>query len=178
MKEKEYNIEDIYIGFEKREDYNDFLEEFELWEDHILLEKTNYNISVGEQDIVVYKDIKNDNNIYVNNEGFVMNSVDELTGEERYHKIDNIINIKELVKLFQESNREESQYRRYVLPIYEKVFNLLKDRKSISNKELNKFFGNISDVYSYIFGIITEDEYEELFGCKTYDFETGARVRK
>ena len=46
--DKRMNLDDIYIGLEIKDEYNEFLEEYELWEEHVLLEKTNNNLSLGE----------------------------------------------------------------------------------------------------------------------------------
>lgn len=175
--DKIMNLDDIYIGLERKYEYNEFLEEYELWEEHVLLEKTNYNLSLGNLDVNVYRNISNDGRLYIDKEGFVLNSKDEVIGEERYHKICNIISLNELLNRFETSERDDCQYRRYVIPIYEKVSSILKNN-SVDFNLLNKIFGNINDIHSYVFELIDEDEYEDLFGCKTYDFETGCRIRK
>lgn len=175
---KEISINDIYIGLERKDEYSEFLEEYELWEEHVLLEKTNFGLNLEELDINVYRNTSNDEKIYINNNGFVLESKDEIINGERYHKIVNLISLKDLLKKFETENRKDCQYRRYITPIYEKVYNILNNKSTISFDQLNKIFGNINDIHSYIFELITEDEYEELFGCKTYDFATGYRIRK
>lgn len=175
---KEMNINDIYIGLERKDEYSEFLEEYDLWEEHILLEKTNYNFSLGNLDVYVFRNISNGEKLYIDKDGFVLNSKDDITGEDRYHQVCNIISLKKLLERFENDNRHDCQYRRYVLPIYEKVFNVLNDKNKVDIDLLNRIFGNINDIHSYVFELIDEDEYEDLFGCKTYDFETGCRIRK
>lgn len=175
---KELKIDNIYIGLEKKEEYSEFLEEYELWEDHVLLEKTNYEFNLGNTSVCIFRNISDDINIYVDKNGFVLSSIDDITGEKRYHKIEDIISLNDLLKRFKSEKREDCQYRRYVMPIFEKLFNLLDNKDTIDINSLNKIFGNINDIHSYIFGFITEDEYEDLFGCRTYDFSTGSRIRK
>lgn len=175
---KKMNINDIYIGLERKDEYSEFLEEYDLWEEHVLLEKTNYNLSLGNLDVNVYRNISNNEKLYIDNQGFILNSKDEVTGDERYHQICNIISLKDLLNKFDTDKRDDCQYRRYVMPIYENVSSILNKTDSVDFNLLNKIFGNINDIHSYVFELIDEDEYEDLFGCKTYDFETGCRIRK
>ena len=178
MKRKEYRIDDICIGFQSKEEYNEYLDEFELWEDYILLEKTNYGMLLQNKGFDVYKDINTEDMIYVNKDGSVMNSHDEVTGEETYDKIDGIISIKDLLKKFETDERKESYYRDYVLPIYERVCTALNENDTITKDYLYDLFGSLCDIYSYSFEIYSEEEYNDYFGCKLYDFKTGSRVRK
>lgn len=174
----EMDVNNIYIGLERKDEYSDFLEEYELWEEHVLLEKTNYGLSLDNLGVSIYRNISTDEKLYVDKNGFVLNSHDEITGEERYHEISDIISIKELLNKFNIDKRDECQYRRYVMPIYEKVCSVLNNKTTVDFDQLNKIFGNINDIHSYVFELIDEDEYEDLFGCKTYDFSTGVRIRK
>lgn len=169
---KDYHISNLYIGLEKKEEYSEFLEEYELWEEHVLLEKTKYTFSVLNKTIQVYENIETKEKLYIDKDGLIINSK-----EEGYHQISKIISVKDLLKKYEEENREDSQYRRYIMPIYKRVAKVLKDKESISVSELNKIYGNINDIHSYAFELIDEDEYEDLFGCRTYDFNTGCRIK-
>lgn len=172
------SIDDIYIGLERKEEYSEFLEEYELWEEHVLLEKTKYVFNLFDKTIQVYENIENKDKLYIDKDGSVINSKDELTQEERYHQILSIISLKDLLKKYEEESRDDSQYRRYIMPIYKRVVEVLKDKESIDVPELKKIFGNINDIHSYVFKLIDEDEYEDLFGCRTYDFNKGCRIRQ
>lgn len=178
MNREEYKINDIYIGFQKKEEYNEYLDEFELWEDYILLEKTKYGMFLENKGFDIYKDINTEEKLYVNKEGLVINSTDEVTGEETYDKIVGIISIRDLLDKFKNDKREDSQYRDYVFPLYNRVCTALNGDDSINKDYLNDLFGSICDIYSYTFSIYDEEDYENYFGCRIYDFTTGSRVRK
>lgn len=174
MKNEEYMIDNIYIGFQKKEEYNEYLDEYELWEDHILLNKTKYGISFENKGFNIYQDINTGDKLYINSEGFVLDSDDE----EAYNRVEGIISVKDLLKKFENTERENSQYRNYVYPQYKRVCLALNDSDSITKDYLGDLFGNICDIYSYTFELCTEEDYEDLLGCQVYDFETGGRVRK
>lgn len=173
-----FNINNLYIGFESKNEFNEFFEDYELWEGHVILEKTKYTLSVGDIGVEVYSDVETEELLYIGNNGYVVNSKDEVTREERYHQISNIVSLKELLKKFESEKRDDCQYRSYIMPIYQKVSELLNGKETISMRKLNRIFGNLNDIHSYVFRLIEEDEYEDLFGCKMYDFSTGSRVRK
>ena len=169
---KEFNIEDIYIGLECRDEYSEFLEEYELWERYVLLKKTNLCLSTDNIAVEMYKNIDTNDRLYIDQRGYVVNSKDEITGEDSYHQIKNIISLKDLLEKFEVESREDSQYREYIVPIYQRVLSVLKNKKNVTTLELNIIAGNLNDIHSYVFGLISEEEYDDLFGCKVYNFNT------
>ena len=175
---KRININDLYIGMEAKDEYSEYLEEYQLWEDHVLLEKTKYFLNLDNMSLEMYRNIETDQLLGIDEEGYVLNSKDELTREERYHKVTDIIRLSDLFSRYESDNRDNSQYRRYVAPLYSKVITYLRNKKTVTFSELDKIFGDLNDIHSYVFNIITEEEYEDLFGCKMYDFESNSRIRK
>ena len=171
-------LDDIYIGFECKNEYSEFLGEYELWKNHVILMKTDYYLSVSKTIVQRYENIETCNYLYINNNGFVVNSRDEITNEKVYHQIHNLISLKDLLVKYESDDREDCQYQRYIAPIYEKVLNVLKNRKSITISELNAMSGNLYDIHTYVFGLIKDEEYEDLFGCRIYSFDTGKRIKR
>lgn len=174
--EKEFNMDDIYIGLECKDEYSEFLEEYELWKEHIIMEKSDYYLSVGDITVNVYRNVDTGEQLYIDSNGFVINSKDEITGEKVYHRVCNIISVRDLLEKYKLDVRNDCQYRRYVMPLYQKVSNLFKSKKTITLSELNTVFGNLNDIHTYLFDLIEEDEYEDLFGCRVYSFDTGKRM--
>ncbi len=174
--EKEFNMDDIYIGLECKDEYSEFCEEYELWKEHIIMEKSDYYLSTGEITVNVYRNVETGEQLYIDNNGFVINSKDEITGEKVYHKVCDIISVRGLLKKYELDVRDDSQYRRYVMPIYQKTSNFLENKKTITLTELNTVFGNLNDIHTYLFDLIEEEEYEDLFGCRVYNFDTGKRM--
>ena len=75
---KRININDLYIGMEAKDEYSEYLEEYQLWEDHVLLEKTKYFLNLDNMSLEMYRNIETDQLLGIDEEGYVLNSKDEL----------------------------------------------------------------------------------------------------
>ena len=171
MQEKGLKISDIHIGYETKEGYDGFYDEFIPDDNFVLLLKTKYDFKLNnESKVKVFKNIFSNELVYIKKDNSVFDCYDDESFKNCInHFIDDIITVEDLIKKVKNEERKSSDYRDYIIPICDDLINAIKDKKVINYNELEEQFGNICARYVYSFELITEEDYDELFSKNNID---------
>lgn len=165
MKEKLYNINDIYfanllIDSEKYVTSSDDIGHL------VLLEEVNrYMECNGKRYIDIFKNVEDDKILYVDNFGNISEDVYDIVYDDCMCYIENCLNLSTLFERLIFDKREDSNYRKYILFVSNFLKENIGDRRFFTKSEIYSLLGSIDDIYGYVTGIITDSEFDECFVC-------------
>lgn len=165
MKEKLYNINDIYfanllIDSEKYVTSSDDIGHL------VLLEDVNRYIECnGKRYFDIFKNVEDDKILYVDNFGNISEDVYDIVYDDCMCYIENCLNLSTLFERLIFDKREDSNYRKYILFVSDFLKENIGDRRFFTKSEIYSLLGAIDDIYGYVTGIITDSEFDEHFVC-------------
>ena len=166
--EKKYNVDDIYIGFARREVYSQFLDDYEYEEDFLILEKTNRSISVNTTEAArMFNNIINGDRIWIRNGGYVTYSSRSDEDIVTYFNISDLSSLRELLVDFKNDDRRGNYYN-YVYPLYKEADSFLKDKDALTEKEISHILKNMCEIACFVYTVIDEKTYNKEFS-KNYN---------
>lgn len=173
--ENKVNIEDIYICYANYYRYNEYFEEYEYEDNILFLENTNYVIDEDKkEETKVYKNyFAPALRYYVKPDGEVIFFPEEDYDGYCPYQISHLVSLKDLLKFYQNTKRKESQYRDFIKPVYQEAYSFIKNTQNIERFDLEPELTNICNLYTYVFEIITEEEYDKYYApnCNIISFD-------
>lgn len=175
-KDEVLKVSNIYIGFEIKDVYDEFSDQYVEYNEIVALNKTDYCFKINDESKVqVFKNINTGEKVFLKNDNSVFHDDDSLVEN---HFIDNLVSIETLFEKVNNSDRIDSNYRKQIMSIYSVIMKTIKNKEKINYIELKTQVGNICALYIYCFNYFTEEDYEEFFheeDSKVLDFENCKR---
>lgn len=180
VEEKLYNINDIYfanllVDSERYVTYSNDIGNL------VLLENINrYMECNGKRYIDIFKNVEDGKILYVDNFGNISEDVYDIIYDDCMCYIENCLNLSTLFERLISEKREDSNYRKYVLLVYNSFKEKIGDRCFFTKSEIFSLLGFIDDIYGYVTGIITDSEFDSRFVCydNVVDMNEYKRKRK
>lgn len=163
MKEKLYNINDIYFA-NLLIDSERYVTSSDDIGNLVLLENVNrYMECNGKRYIDIFKNVEDDKILYVDNFGNISGDVYDIVYDDCMCYIENCLNLSTLIERLISEKREDSNYRKYILFVYDSLKEKIGDRRFFTKSEISSLLGSIDDIYGYVTGIITDSEFDDRF---------------
>lgn len=172
QKTKTYNIKDINIAHTMI-DTNIYIEATNYRGTITLLQNTNKYLECNNKKyITIAKELNTNKYIYIDRFNNFSYDSEDLIYQIAPYYIESNIKLNELLEKFNKDKRNNSKYRDHILPLVKKLKTKLENKETITNKELENIINEVTEIYAYLFKIITEEEFELL----TEDQQEGPKV--
>lgn len=112
--------------------------------------------------ITILKDINNEKYLYVDRFNNISYDSEDLIYQVAPCYIETSINLKELLPKFYNDQRQNSKYRNHITKQVKNLQIKLKNKDALTKTNIENILNEVTEIYAYVFEIITDKEYEEL----------------
>lgn len=160
--EKTYNIDEIIVAHTMI-NTDIYIETTNNRGTITFFQNLNKNLECNNKKyITILRDINNEKYLYVDRFNNISYDSEDLIYQITPWYIETSINLKNLIPKFYNDQRQNSQYRNYITKQVKKLQIKLKNKETLTKAKLENILNEVTEIYAYVFEIITDKEYEEL----------------